>query len=435
MTPKMRKRLLLARKRRELSKRRKAVSGRVVRRTGSDPVVRALRGIERGTSEFDNRVKFIERKIKNIERVNRARSVNLPGSEGFHTVRGKKQKFMFSKAVRYILTGREQGNELEVEVMKQAAKKVEKTVHIAGQDSLGGFLVPAQVTGELIQNLRAQLVCEAAGVRYLPGLTGSPVTIGKKTKSTNGRWVGEIEPVEESNIELGEISMVPHTGAGLAKISKRLIMLASEAAETLIQDDLSETLALLIDDAILHGTGSQFQPLGFSNTPGINVVKFGDPNGGNPSPALMREFISTVREAGGLRNAKSVAWVISPGMVSFLENLEDGDKRPLYKMGQTSLEDDGTPSKLHGYPWFDTDLVTQDGTKGTGTDLHEVFFADWDAIMVGQWGGLEIEVTDQTTDAFKNREVWIQAYQDIDVGVRQEEKLCYGNDADMVVTP
>lgn len=425
MTPQQRRALIAARKRRQAARQK----------AGNDPVLRTLRNIEKGTAGFDKRVEFLTRRIKMLERQNKARNISLPGSEGTHRVGGEKRKFSYARAVRYILTGREAGNELEVEVMKQAAKKVDKaSTQIAGQDSLGGFLVPAQVTGELIDNVRAALVAEAAGCRFMPNLAGSPVTFAKKTKSTTGRWVGEIEPADQSNIELGELSMVPRTGAGMAKVSKRLIMLATEAADMMIQDDLTETIALLIDDAILHGNGSQFQPLGFANTPDILTVEMGSPDGGNPTPAKMREMVSKVREAKGLRTAVKPGWVIPPVLVAYFESVQDNDGRPLYKMGQTSLEDDGVPSKLHGYPWYDTDQVYSDLAKGGGTDLCEIFFADWDAIMVGQWGGLEIEVTDQTTDAFKNREVWIQAYQDIDVGVRQEIKLCYANDANPVYT-
>lgn len=376
--------------------------------------------------ELQNANAALEQRVKAFERSQRSRNVSLPGVEDGGTVRGKRVKFMFTKAFGYLLDGREEGREFEVEVLKQTAKLRTKTM-IAGNDALGGSWVPQQVMQDLIENIRANAVVLQAGATLLSGLTGSPVTMPKLTGSTTGRWLGEVQAGTPTDIATGQLTMTPKTAQASTKLSKRLIMMANQAAEQIVRDDLTRTLALMIDSAALRGTGGANTPLGVANTPGILSLVYGT-NGADISWDLLIDQVQKLRAANSLMDSKRLAWITSSALVGVLQKLRDGNDRPLLVSPDRGAADEIWQGKVAGYPMFDTTQVPSDLTKGTGTALTELYFGDWTALLIGQWGGMEIDVTDQAGTAWENREVWIQAHQDLDVAVRQGERFCLAND-------
>ena len=375
--------------------------------------------------ELQNANAALEQRVKAFERSQRSRNVSLPGVEDGGTVRGKKVKFMFTKAFGYLLDGREEGREFEVEVLKQTAKLRTKTM-IAGNDALGGSWVPQQVMSDLIENIRANAVVLQAGATLLTGLVGSPVTMPKLTGSTTGRWLGEIQAGTPTDISTGQLTMTPKTAQASTKLSKRLIMQANQAAEQIVRDDLTRTLALMIDLAALRGAGGANTPLGVANTPGILSLSYGA-NGSDVSWDLLIDQVQKLRAANSLMDSKRLAWITSSALVGVLQKLRDGNDRPLLVSPDRGAADEIWQGKVAGYPMFDTSQVPSDLTLGTGTALTELYFGDWTALLIGQWGGMEIDVTDQAGTAWENREVWIQAHQDLDVAVRQGERFCLAN--------
>ena len=45
---------------------------------------------------------------------------------------------------------------------------------------------------------------------------------------------------------------------------------------------------------------------------------------------------------------------------------------------------------MSGYPIFTTAQVRTNLTKASGSDLAEVYFANWADVVIGIWGNLEI---------------------------------------------
>lgn len=418
------------------------------RRAGERPLARLRSGIddsvaaiERNARGFREKIAKLEGKIELLQRTTRARSIDLPGVEDGTTFRGKKLNFMFTRAIRFLLTGREEGSEFEAEVFRESEKRsgqmlVGKTALEAGTDSLGGFLIPQQIVQELIDLIRANAVVMAAGATMMGGLTGSPVQIPKQTQASTAYWVAENSAPTESNQAFGQISMQPHEAAAMVKLSKRLVMLSSPGAEALVRDDLSQQLALFIDLAVLRGTGASGAPIGIANSVGINTVAVGT-NGGALTYDLLVDIVQAVRDDNGLRNAKSVGWIMSTSLIGVLMKLRDADDRPLLLPITTPATDwapgtdgsGGPVGRLLGYPVYDTTQIPTTLSKGaTSTGLTEIYFGDIGTVLIGQWGGVVLEASDQTSTAFQDRQVWILISQLLDVAIRQEQRLCYVND-------
>lgn len=407
---------------------------------GNGRLVKALEAVARSTKAFNERMGTLESRMKFVERQAKMRHVSLPGSEDGGTFKGQKVKFMFTRAIKYILTGREEGCEYEAEVFREAEKKsasglIGKTALEAGTDSIGGFLVPVQIVQDLIELIRANQVMAAAGITNMTGLSGAPVQIPKQTAGATGQWVDENVAPSESNQTFGQVSLAPHTAAALVKISKRLIMMATPAAEALVRQDLSEQLALTIDLGILRGTGSSGQPIGIANWPGILTVAAGA-NGGPLTYNLLVDIQQQVRNNNGLRNAKSPAWIIATALIGVLQKMVDANNRPLLLPWANAAQDwpedkpasGGPVGRLFGYPVYDTTQIPTNLTKGGGTNLTEIYFGDMATVLLGQWGGVEIAASDQTSTAFEKRQVWVQIAQDVDVALRQEQRMCYVSD-------
>jgi HK97 family phage major capsid protein len=109
---------------------------------------------------------------------------DVPGAEDTD-----KNKFSFFKAFNAIRSKDFSHAGYEQEVMQAAAQKAQS----AGVDTAGGYLVPVQALGGIIDLLRANLVTAALGATVLDNLTGVPVEIPKqpllKVKSRSVNWL------------------------------------------------------------------------------------------------------------------------------------------------------------------------------------------------------------------------------------------------------
>ena len=394
--------------------------------------------------QMKSQMDFMRRQLKKRSAPLRP-TVDLPGVEDGEYVREKgsnvrvKHKFMFTRAIKFLLTGREDGCEFEAEVIRQTEKRsaslTTKTALEAGTDTLGGFLIPNQIINEMIELIRAQAVVLQAGATVMPGLTGSPVQIPKMTGASTGYWVGENVAPTVSNQTFGQITMSPHTAAAYTQISKRLIMLSNPGAEAVVREDLSLQLALLIDLAMLRGGATAGEPIGIANTSGIGSYAMGT-NGGPLTYDDLVKIVQVVRAANGIRNAKSLAWIIPTALIPVIQLMRDSQNRPLllsinegaFNQEPGEAGQGGPVGRLLGYPVYDTTQIPTNLTKAAGTSLTEVYFGDIGSLLVGQWGGVTIEASGETSTAFLARQIWIMISQDLDVAVRQPDRLVYCSD-------
>jgi hypothetical protein len=71
---------------------------------------------------------------------------------------------------------------------------------------------------------------------------------------------------------------------------------------------------------------------------------------------------------------------------------------------------------INGYPVIATNQMPKTLTKGTGTGLHGIAFADWSEMLVGLWGGFEV-----VADGLKLKKqgmIELTSYQLADTSVR-----------------
>jgi len=361
--------------------------------------------VDKIRSEHGNAIEVVQTSVKSIEKRSAERTVEIPGlSDEAH-------KFSLARAVVAIASDDWRNAGFEREVMEEARERALS----AGTDSAGGHIVPMQAIPEVIELLRAKSVARMMGVRVLPGLVGSPAPIPKVTGGATAYAVGENKDITASDQSFGEMNLYPHAIAAMTKLSRRLVRMSNPAAETIVRDDISRVLALFEDLMVFKGTGADGQPLGAANQTGVATSTL--------ATIGTNTYSKLVDFAGKLEAANvpldNPGWVFHPTGKQLLQKQVDSDGRPLFLNALQPAGDGLRPENvLLGYPWgVSTQLATTDA-----------FFANWQDVVLGEWGAIEIMASMETSDAFSKNQLWVRIIKEIDVGVRHPESVVYVSD-------
>lgn len=288
---------------------------------------------------------------------------------------------------------------------------------VAGTDSKGGDTVAEDLlAGSFIDLLRNRMVLSNLGVQMLGGLSGN-VAIPKQTGGATAYWVEEGNSPTGSEQAFGQVALEPKTVAARTQMSRRLLLQSSIAMEGFVRNDLATVLALELERAAINGSGSNEEPEGVLNTTGIGSVVGGD-NGGEPDWDDIVELETKVAVANA-----------AVGNLGYLTNAAVRGKllttRRDSGSGQMVWADGETP--LRGYRSEVTNAVPSNLTKGTGEDLSAILFGNWTDLLVGMWGGLDLQVDPYS--AGNSGSVIVRVFQDADIAVRHAESFAAMKDA------
>lgn len=354
-------------------------------------------------------------------------SVSVPGvDEG-------KEKFSMAKAMGYIAMGSCTGQWAHAEKVLNAG--YEKSVFDAAREKIqsisdgtqGGFLVPTEVSKNIIEILLAKSVVNAAGATVLSDLTGSPFEVVNQDTDVVAYIVGENSAITESAATFGQLTMSPKSFASLVKLSKKSATMTSPSLETMLRDRMAKVIALRIDLACLRGTGVAPDPLGIVNSSGISEVEIGT-NGGDFLFNHAQDMITTLEnnnveiDEGAFVSHPKVFNKMKKERIANFSGQTDGNYVVL-PMSDQNLRDS------LGYEFLKTTQLPTNLTKGSGTSLAEVIFGQFSNLYVGMWGGIELMTSEHTSDAFTKNQVWIRAVQEADCLVTRPEAFCLVNDA------
>lgn len=369
----------------------------------------------------------LENQIKEVARdasvIKSGTAVSLPG------VSDEKKKFSFHKAFSGIATGCWKNAGFEQEVFEQTQKRAMGT----NPATAGGYIVPIEIANELIELLRPQSVVNTMGATVLTGLN-SIIQLPKQTGGATAYWIVEnVDEITESELTFGQLTMRPRAVACLTTFSKSLMHLTEEtnnSIEQLVRRDFALALALEIDRAALLGTGVNGQPTGIANTPSVNSYAHGT-DGGFWNFESAKEMEGKLEDDNALRG--SLGYVMNGKVIRKLEKYRvpqySGDTEGLYLMLPMS---DELLRKNIGYNFAKTTQIPTNISKGSGTNLSTVFFANWQELILGFWGGLALDASIHAGDSFKKNQVQLRAVMEVDVAVRHPESFCVCADAQTV---
>lgn len=280
------------------------------------------------------------------------------------------------------------------------------------------------LSGSFIELLRNKARSFQLGAQLLSGLVGN-VDIPRQKAAGGVYWIGEGQTLTQTGAQFDKISLSPkHLGA-LSVISRNMLMQSSPDIEMLARADLLQTVALGVDLAILSGSGSSNQPLGIANLAGIGSV-IGGANGG----ALTLDNLIDLETSVASNNADdgSLAYLTNAKAVGTLKKLKSSTGQYLWTNSPNGQRS-GTPGEINGYTVARTNQARSTLTKGSGTNLSEVFFGDWSQVLVGEWGVIEILPNPYAAGVYESGGVELRVLQTLDIGIRHAASFAVMSDA------
>ncbi|EMY4147395.1 phage major capsid protein [Escherichia coli] len=253
------------------------------------------------------------------------------------------------------------------------------------------------LTDSYIEMLMPESVLGRLGVTVLSGLN-SPVAVPKMTAScVDGfGFVDENGAAPESKAEFANVKMAPKTFAGGNPISRQSLKTVPGIA-TLITDHINKAVRIKLEQLILSDKANDRGPAGL-------VKQLVDANRVAKKAAFSyKDFlkeIAALTDAGV--PAQAIKFAMSGATAAELES---------------TLKDNGVSGyiiengKLAGYEVITSGVIPAD----------HIVLGDFSGIMIGEWGGLELDMDDTTyrsVGAIVPR-IWV----DLDFTVVQPEAL------------
>lgn len=261
------------------------------------------------------------------------------------------------------------------------------------------------LAGSYIDALRNAAVTIQAGVQMLPGLVGN-VAIPRQTSAAASTWISaEDGDATVSEAQFDQVTLTPKDLACYTEVTRRLVMQSTPAVEGIVRNDLVMAQALGIDLAVLYGSGASGQPTGIVQATNVLTQDFA---AAAPTYAELVAMVKQVMAANALTG--NPVWIIEAA------GWEDAMTTPRQGSG---VEGNFilTNERIVGRPYYLSNQVTDE----------DWFFGDFSQVLLGEWGGLEINV-DPYTHSLKGR-VRFVTFKTCDIAIRHPECFCHGNDA------
>ncbi len=291
----------------------------------------------------------------------------------------------------------------KIMIQKGYEPRYEKTAMSYLTDTIGGSLVAPPTQGELIPLMRNQSAVDRAGGRMVPLPPQGKWVAPRQTGPSTGYWIGENTDITESNPTTGSVTMQAKKLAALIRVPNELFKYASGATDTLLREDMSKTLALGFDYAVLYGTGSGNQPRGLSSYTAANeVLDYAATT--TPTPAGIGTNGNTLEPQDGYRMAGYIEdrnfdlagfkWIMRPRMWSAIASFRadavtTGDQAGLFVQALTRMLADPIKSKWCDYEVIRSSQIPNTLTKAGGSGLTQVWGGVWSEMLLGLYGAVE----------------------------------------------
>lgn len=287
----------------------------------------------------------------------------------------------------------------------------------------GGALVAPPEMGELIELLRNKEALVNAGARTVPLPPQGRLKYPRQTAPSNTYWVGENSPITESLIGTGEVTLQAKKLAVLIKAPNELIRFASPAAEALMRDDMTKSLALGLDLAGIEGAGGDHRPRGLINYPNINRINSSiqGPNGDKLVGQDFYRMIAAVEES----NAEFETFIVRPKTLYKAYQLRadavaQGDAQGPFLFNLIREAGDGVQAQIAGHNVIKSTQVSQARSKGTASNLTMLLGGMFSDMLIGMFGAIEFAATTLGDTAFVNDQSWVRGILSCDVQLRHE---------------
>lgn len=307
---------------------------------------------------------------------------------------------------------------MEAPAHARAAAAQTRAALAYGTPAAAGRLVATELaSGSFIDVLRNAMMTRALGATILNDLVGD-LDIPRKSAAGNAAWISaEGGDASETTPNFDLVQFRLKTIAGWTAATRKMMAQSSLDVETLVRDDLAQSIALGVDFAALHGPGTGGAPTGIAGTSGIGAVA-----GGTNGAAPTWEHVVKLETEVSVDNA-------AIGSLAYLTNAKvRGKLKTTEKASSTAQFVWGERPELNGYRAEVSNQVSSTLTKGTATGVASaIFFGNWTDLAIAFWSGVDILVDPITLGLSGG--VRVIAHQDCDVQLRRPQSFAAMLDA------
>lgn len=266
----------------------------------------------------------------------------------------------------------------------------------------GGNLVRTDLAS-MTDRRRPALRVEALGATVLRGLTGN-LDLPRLVESGTAHWVAEHANTTRSDAKFGKKAMGPKTVSAEYEISRRMILQANEAIETVLRRDMAYLLAQALDFASIKGGGAN-EPTGILEDEDVAEL-----TGGAIGFELTADLISALEmdDVTGTR-----AFLTNPAIIGRARKLKDGDALPIPLA--TTFHGERVEASTQ------VPISTAATTDPVAPAKYPLIYGEWASLYLGYWSGVDILVNPYHADVASKGGALLHAFLDADVVVRHAE--------------
>ena len=270
-----------------------------------------------------------------------------------------------------------------------------------GSDSAGGYLVPDELRGEIVQ--RAKESSRLSKLVRRIGCRSNAVKVPTLATDVAVYWGSEGGAFAESEPEFGQKSITIHRLNAVTKISRELVADAGIDLVDYLSTLFAEAVAVEEDRVIAVGDGSS-QPEGLYSAAGVQSYAV-------DGPVSYEALVEIYYTLPGRYRDRAV-WLGSDDVFKAIRKLTDDTGQPLWR---PSVEAD-SPDRLMGRP-----VVAQSALPSS-----VLLFGDPRYYHLYDREELAVESSTQAGDAFTNHQLWLKVWERVDGKLMLSESWAKG---------
>ena len=264
----------------------------------------------------------------------------------------------------------------------------------------GGYLVETTPVS-FIDQLQNTSVCLASGAQFLTSPANENVVVTKQLSGPNFSWIQAGVASSVADPTFGEISASPKILLAQSELSEQLMRLGGPVAEAFLRRQLALGMAAGVDLAMLVGLGGA-QPLGNTNTPGINTIV-----GTALDRAKAIDFQTQAANANAIIDPNSQAYITTPTVAALLAGRQ---------------EFTGVATTLWGGSIVKGKVVGTDARSTKAMTAGSMVFGDFSQSALIEFGAMAIAVNSSDTN-FNKGVIAIRALWMLDVIVTEPKSF------------
>ena len=283
----------------------------------------------------------------------------------------------------------------------------------ATTDTAGEHTIDDELLADGFIDILLEFHAAIALCTKLPDLQGN-ITFPRQDARAVAGWTAEQVAAAEQNPTFDTVTLSPKHLRAWTEVTTQLLHQSSIPVEQFIRRDLARALAKEMDRAILFGTGASDQPFGVNAITGLSSVTWPADSGGVSQ--FNYDDLCEVEEQLGNEDALMgmLAWIVSPNIRRLARSTAElgaNTSNPIWRMG-----------RMLDYEAYVTTQVITYANDGSISDETTGFFANWEEMMVGMWGGIDIMANPYSKD--REGVVRVTIGQMCDNAPRHDESFC-----------